>query len=73
MEQLRGIVDGIKVQAVGDNTPRMEDAVGRLETAMDSDSEEMERVLELAEEVMSLCRSTRRTFVGATEESLAEN
>ena len=71
VDQLRGIVDGIKVQAVGDNEQRIDAAVGRLESAMDSEGE-LERVLELAEEVMALCRSTRRTFVGSSE-VMAEN
>ena len=65
VERLRQVVAELKRDA--DESSQVSDAAGRLDSAINSNENDLEKVLSLANEVMEVCRSTRKTFVDAAE------
>ena len=67
VEQLKNVVENLKVDAVENQVAPIADAALRLNDALGQTDSDLLHVLELADEVMEMCRSTRGAFVESAE------
>jgi len=66
VDRLKEVVQRLRQDASGDS--QVNDVANKLDTAIgDSSSDDLEEVLNLANEVMQICRDSRNTFVDAAE------
>ncbi len=68
LRELKEVVDNIKSDVASRGVNMISDATDRLEEVMSTNNSKLSQVMEVAEEVMQLCRSTRSSLVHTDEE-----
>ena len=66
------MVENLKTDAVENQIEPIANAALRLNDAIDHKEVDLDQVLDLADEVMQLCRSTRTAFVATAQETIAD-
>ncbi len=70
VEQLRNVVNDLKLDATESNVEPLSVAADELQNAIPDSSEDFEQILILADEIMELCRSTRNSFVSNAQQMI---
>lgn len=73
LRELKEVVESLKSDADDYGIGKITDAASRLENVMSMDDSKLSQVMEIAEEVMQLCRFTRSSFVETTDSSPADS
>ena len=73
VDLLQRIVEELKVDAVENQIEPIADAAVRLNQAIDIDRSDLNQVLDLADEVMEMCRLTRNSFITTAHDTILED
>ena len=65
LRDLKTVVEGLKNEAESGQIEMIADAASRLEMVLNTENAKLSQVMEVAEEVMQLCRSTRSSLVAS--------
>ena len=68
LRDLKEAVEGLKCEADAVDIGVISDAANRLEAVMETGDSKLSQVMEIAEEVMQLCRSTRTSIVATDQQ-----
>ena len=69
LKDLKLAVEELKDEAEQGSLSTISEAANRLEDVLNTDDSNLSQVMEMAEEVMQLCRSTRQSLLPTTEAS----
>ena len=68
LRELKEAVESLKGEAESGEIETIADAASRLEKVLNTEDSKLSQVMEVAEEVMQLCRSTRKALVAPVEQ-----